>query len=545
MARQSFADMQWIPGVEASTSGEFGSTPGTEGYWSGMGPGGFGAGQSVYDPGNWSTNMGGNQSAFNTLQGFDTSLGTGWDEGLPDYWNSKSSTFQGQNAPFAQDQAIREFLTNKGLASNPDVAKFLADRQTHTQGLFNTQESQRKDDSMLKTMAPLLGMMAIPALGIGLGAAGIGGLGGAEATAGGALAGAEGAGGAGWGVMQGLSPEALSAIGTGSAIDMGGTGLTAAEWGLGGAGAAGSGMAGLGPVGAGQMGAGGLGAGMFAPGGTGVAGAGATDAGMGLGAGGGGTGLPQTPTPSGTGGGTPGGGGGQWPTGQPTVGSGASQALGLPPPATPPSAGVPPTAPGGDFVSGILDQLKKNALSLGLMGVSLLGAGAKAGQTPQALQEMQNNTGGARALGQEYIDAARAGRLTGPQQAGLDKYTQDAKNQVRQYFASIGQFDSTSRIKAEQQIDQTALGLQAQMIQQTLTQGLQALGVGNGPLAQVATYQAGQDQALIQAMGSFAQGIGSLFGQQAGKGQTTTPTQQTEPTPQAATAEPGGYVNWA
>lgn len=360
-------------------------------------------------------------------------------------------------------------------------------------------------------------------------------LGGAGAGAGAGAAGA-GAADAAWGVN--LRPDTLQALGTGGAIDMGGSGLTAAEW----AAAQQAPFAGMGgSVGAGQLGSGGLGLGSFGGGGFGVGGNTAVEAGFNAGGavnptGSFGGGAQTAPMPQQQGfSGTPGGGGGQWPGAtQPGVGPGASQAMGLPPGATAPAAvgsQVGGGAAGGDFVSGILEQFKKNALSLGMMGLSLLGAGSAAGKEPEAVKQLGQNANAASQMGMEYLQAAREGRLTGPQQASLDQYKQNAKNQVRQYFASIGQFDSTSRIQAEAQIDQAAVAMQQQLIQETLNSGLSLMGASNTPLAQVAQYQAGQDQALINAMGSFAQGIGSLFGQQAGKGQISQPGQQQQRPP--------------
>lgn len=178
------------------------------------------------------------------------------------------------------------------------------------------------------------------------------------------------------------------------------------------------------------------------------------------------------------------------------------------------------------FMDNLLGQLKKNALSLGIMGASIAGAGA-VGQKPMPGQETLNQLGGMSAdVAKQYLSAAQSGNLTAPQQAQLDQYVQQAKNQVRQYFASIGQENSSSRMQAEQQVDQTALAMKQQILQQTLTSGLQALGVAEGPLNTVAQYQLGQDQALQQALGRFATGAGLLAGSNAG---TTAKTAATTP----------------
>ena len=210
------------------------------------------------------------------------------------------------------------------------------------------------------------------------------------------------------------------------------------------------------------------------------------------------------------------------------AGSNASKAMGLPgqpPSATAPGAAQPPAGiTGNAFIDDIIGQFKKNALQIGLGVGSMMMAGGQADEMNPAMQQLSTSGQNAQNIGNEYIAAAQAGRLTGPQQASMDQYVQRAKNQIRQYFAGINQFDSTARIQAEQLIDQEALAMQNNLIQTTLDQGLKALQVGQGPIQQVAQYQAGQDQALIQAMGNFAGGLGNLFGRGASQGQVTQNT---------------------
>ena len=58
--------------------------------------------------------------------------------------------------------------------------------------------------------------------------------------------------------------------------------------------------------------------------------------------------------------------------------------------------------------------------------------------------------------------------------------------------------------------------MKQQMLDSALQNGLQAIGVAQGPLNTVAQYQLGQDQQLSQAFGNFASSVGNLFGKQAG-----------------------------
>jgi hypothetical protein len=245
------------------------------------------------------------------------------------------------------------------------------------------------------------------------------------------------------------------------------------------------------------------------------------------------------------------------------LGSGASSALGLPNPATgaatptgaptaaspaasTPGAGAtlpsapppvaPPPAGGGGFVDSLLKQMKDNALGLGLLGGSMLLAG-KPPEMPSQ-QQLQGLSNEAQATASQLMAQYRAGQLSASQQAGLDQLTQQTKNQVTQYFASIGQADSTAHQQALAQVDQQAFGMRQQMLDNMLTQGLNAIGVAAGPLQTIAQYQLGQDQALRQAYGNFAQGVGNLFGRQAGTPapvpQQPRPTQPTQTVQSAA-----------
>jgi hypothetical protein len=185
-------------------------------------------------------------------------------------------------------------------------------------------------------------------------------------------------------------------------------------------------------------------------------------------------------------------------------------------PTTPTPGGTPPPNTGGQsFVDSIIEQLKKNAIPLSLAGLSAA-QGARQRDVPN--QEQQQAGGqAANQLGVDYINAARAGNLMPWQQSGLDQNIQNAKNQINQYFASIGQFDSTARMQALAQIDQQAQVMKGQLLQQTLSSGLQAIGVAQGPFNTIANHQLMQDRQLQEAMGNFARSVGGMFGQQAGK----------------------------
>lgn len=222
------------------------------------------------------------------------------------------------------------------------------------------------------------------------------------------------------------------------------------------------------------------------------------------------------------------------PTGLPSSGGGITA------PSAPSTPGAPGATPAGgsgtDFVSSIMDQLKKNAIPLGLAGLAA-SAGSKQSQMPNQSQ-IQAGGQAANAVGTEFLDAARTGSLLPWQQAGLDQNAQNAKNQINNYFASIGQFDSTARMQALQQVDQQTQVLRGQLLQQTLSSGLQAIGAAQGPLQSVANFQLAQDKQLQDALGGFARSVGSLFGSQAGTAAKPATTGTATATPPATGAAP-------
>lgn len=197
-----------------------------------------------------------------------------------------------------------------------------------------------------------------------------------------------------------------------------------------------------------------------------------------------------------------------------------------------PQAPVTPSAPGAagmagaaaagvgaagqkSFVDSILDQLKKNLIPLGLGAAGLMASKGNQSELPN--RDLLNSLGrGTAETAQRLMQQAQSGQLSGPQQAAVDQATQNAKNQINQYFSSIGQANSTSHMQALKQVDDQALAMRQQYLDTALQQGLQAAGVAQGPLQTIAQYQIGQDRQLQDAFANFASGLGSMFGSKAG-----------------------------
>lgn len=144
----------------------------------------------------------------------------------------------------------------------------------------------------------------------------------------------------------------------------------------------------------------------------------------------------------------------------------------------------------------------------------------------------------AQGVAHQLIQQYQSGALSPGQQASLDQLTQQTKNQVNQYFSSIGQSDSTAHMQALAQIDQQAMVFKQQMLDNALSTGLQSIGIAAGPLTQVANVQLQQDANLRQAFGGFAGALGQFFGGMAGKQPATPAPASTGTTPvvQSATA---------
>lgn len=212
---------------------------------------------------------------------------------------------------------------------------------------------------------------------------------------------------------------------------------------------------------------------------------------------------------------------------------------------TPPTAGPTGGAPtagatgGPGAVSGIqstvdkiLKQMSDNPLGTAGAAIGAANLARKPTAIPNAAQ-LEGLGTQASGVATQLIQQYQSGTLSAGQQASLDQLTQQTKNQITQYFASIGQSDSTSAKQALAQVDSQAVAMKQQMLDNALQQGLGAIGVAQGPLNTVAQYQLGQDQSLRQAFGSFASAVGNAFGSKAG---TTTPAPTTQP--QAQTAQP-------
>lgn len=84
------------------------------------------------------------------------------------------------------------------------------------------------------------------------------------------------------------------------------------------------------------------------------------------------------------------------------------------------------------------------------------------------------------AVGSGLLDQYKSGTLNAADQAQIDQYKQQALASTDQYLASAGLSDSSAGVEMRNKIEQNATVLYGQFRDQTLQQGLQALGVGTG-----------------------------------------------------------------
>lgn len=167
--------------------------------------------------------------------------------------------------------------------------------------------------------------------------------------------------------------------------------------------------------------------------------------------------------------------------------------------------------------SNLMGTAAKYGIPLALLGASTA-LSTKKQEMPNK-QQYQELSAEAQAMARELLAQYKAGRLSPAQQAQLDQLTQNQKNQINNYYANIGQAGSTSHQQALNQVDIQALGVQANMLQTTLNQGLQAIGIAMGPLNAMANYQMQQDKRMQDAYANLARSMGYLYGMNA-------PTQQ-------------------
>ena len=145
-------------------------------------------------------------------------------------------------------------------------------------------------------------------------------------------------------------------------------------------------------------------------------------------------------------------------------------------------------------------------LGLGATGLGIantIGAmNRQAGQEKVQTQGQQLATSAAQpaiAYGTQQLEAAGKGQLPAPMEAAVKQWTDKAKADMRAKLAHLGLGDSTAISQYENQIDEMALSMKANLLQQEGSGGIAALGMGANAGLGLAQ-STGQNQALLNSL---------------------------------------------
>ncbi len=103
------------------------------------------------------------------------------------------------------------------------------------------------------------------------------------------------------------------------------------------------------------------------------------------------------------------------------------------------------------------------------------------------------------AYGTQQVQAAQKGELPPPMEAAVKQWTDKAKAEIRSKLAHLGLGDSTAISQYEQQIDEMALSMKANLLQSEGSGGVAALGMGANAGLGLAQ-STGQNQALLNSL---------------------------------------------
>lgn len=160
-------------------------------------------------------------------------------------------------------------------------------------------------------------------------------------------------------------------------------------------------------------------------------------------------------------------------------------------------------------------------LGLGATGLGIantIGAmNRQAGQEKTQTQGQQLATSAAQpaiAYGTQQLEAAGKGQLPAPMEAAVKQWTDRAKADMRAKLAHLGLGDSTAIAQYENQIDEMALSMKANLLQGEGSQGIAALGMGANAGLGLAQ-STGQNQQLLNSLIEQAnRSLGLMAGRQ-------------------------------
>ena len=166
------------------------------------------------------------------------------------------------------------------------------------------------------------------------------------------------------------------------------------------------------------------------------------------------------------------------------LGQGALQTAGNAAVSAAPSLTNQATTQAPSLMSKVASGAKDLASNKLLQTAALTAIGGQKNKPSAAEQALINQQAAAAAqagaVGSGLLDQYKSGTLNAADQAQIDQYKQQALASTDQYLASAGLSDSSAGVEMRNKIEQNATVLYGQFRDQTLQQGLQALGVGTG-----------------------------------------------------------------
>jgi hypothetical protein len=114
-------------------------------------------------------------------------------------------------------------------------------------------------------------------------------------------------------------------------------------------------------------------------------------------------------------------------------------------------------------------------------------------------------------IGEQLLKRATAGQLTDPQQAQVDTMKREQNARNAQYLSSLGIPVSSAMVQGQNQIDQNAVKLTNDLINQSFQQGIQALNLAGPANQQIIQNAMKQRTELSSTIGEVAGEIGKVL----------------------------------
>jgi hypothetical protein len=186
------------------------------------------------------------------------------------------------------------------------------------------------------------------------------------------------------------------------------------------------------------------------------------------------------------------------------------------------------TAAGGGLTSTLSSALASPYTRLGLAAAPL-GLALFRGESslPSSATQAQANASQLSSFGQQQLAMGQAGQLNAGQMALITQSRNDQTNAARQAMYNMGVQNPEADSRWPQmlaQIDTNVTAMTAQMIQQEITNGLNALGSSSQTLNQIAQMQMQADQNFTNTLVNATKALGLAAG--SGAIRTTTTTTQ-------------------